>query len=279
MSLKLFIGGVPVPVIHTVFPAGETCLRINRDARDCSGMVRIVMEFEGNKDLFDLALLMDAAKRHFYPANIDGYALNIDYLPYARQDRVCNPGESLSVKVVADFINSLGFDHVVCKDIHSPVGAALIDNLRHADLGQCIGRMVGMSGWIDRDNTVLVSPDAGANKKVLEVAKQYRFPHVVRADKTRDVLTGKITGTVVYSEPVGDKNFLIVDDLIDAGGTFIPLAEELKKLTTGKVFLYVTHGLFTAGIDKFHGVFDKIYVSNNMMKDKFSDTYGIMEVV
>jgi ribose-phosphate pyrophosphokinase len=113
-------------------------------------------------------------------------------------------------------------------------------------------------------NTKLVSPDAGALKKIYRYAKECSGVDVVRADKSRDTNTGKITGTVVYSEHLGKTNLLVVDDICDGGGTFVPLAQELRKITDGTVSLFVTHGLFTKGVDIVADVFDNVFVVNNM---------------
>lgn len=262
MSVSLKVVGEDISVVRTVFPAGESCLRIVGELPwyKEKGSVDVIVElkFETNGDLFDLALLMDASRRKFGSV-VGNYYLYMDYLPYARQDRVCNEGESLSLKVVGDFINSLKFDSVVCKDIHSEVGVFALDNLRHHTLPLVADRLRFVC---KPENTVLVSPDAGANKKVLGFAKSAGYTQVVRADKTRDLATSAITGTIVYSESVGDKDFLIVDDICDGGRTFIELAKELRKLTTGKVFLYVTHGIFSAGTKVFDGLIDHVYTCN-----------------
>lgn len=260
MSLKLKMGGEDIDLTFSRFPAGETFVKINKlhTPATLSGLqlAMITMDFEGNDDIINLALLVDALRRGYY---LKGITLDMPYLPYARQDRVMTDGESLSVKVVCDIINSLKFDFVLVSDVHSAVGVACLNNVVERDLSNCIH---GLQDNFNRHNTILVSPDAGANKKVLNLAKSWGFPEVVRADKTRDVLTGKITGTVVYSPHVGDKDFLIVDDICDGGRTFVELAKELRKLTTGKVYLYVTHGIFSAGMKVFDGLIDHVYISN-----------------
>ncbi|UUZ75448.1 hypothetical protein LP414_27415 [Polaromonas sp. P1(28)-13] len=101
-----------------------------------------------------------------------------------------------------------------------------------------------------------------ANKKVLNFAQVHGFKDVVRADKTRDTLTGKITGTAVYSQDVGNRDFLILDDICDGGRTFLELAKELRKLTTGKLYLYVSHGIFSQGCLHLARHFERIYVAN-----------------
>lgn len=261
MSMTLTIDGTAVKFDQRRFPAGETFIRLPDDPFLSGLAAYIVLNFEGNDDLFNLALLVDALRRK-YTSDVK-ISLYMPYLPYARQDRVCAPGESLSVKVVADFLNSLKLDSIGCLDVHSSVGVALIDNLVAIPLTSYGSRLLGRVKF-SRDTTILVSPDAGANKKVLDFAKAFKYPHVVRADKTRDVLTGAITGTAVYSEHVGSKDFLILDDICDGGRTFIELAKELRKLTDGKIYLYVSHGLFSAGMEVFEGLIDGIYVANLM---------------
>lgn len=279
--LKLYVHKQEVPVTLTRFPAGESLISITEpeirllDREPLN--INITCRFESNDDIINLLLLTDSVKRQYIGYNTH-IALTIPYFPYARQDRVCNKGESLSVKVIVDLINSQNYDKVYVTDAHSEVTPALINNCINIKLDSAAFRLKQIR---KPENTILVSPDAGANKKVFEFAKIHGYEQVVRADKTRDVKTGKITGTKVYWEEeyedveyfrirtkpttaTTDKDFLILDDILDGGGTFNPLAEELKKLTTGKVYLYVTHGIFTKGINNLDRTIEQIYVSNLM---------------
>lgn len=266
--MKLFVHKYFVPLTIDRFPAGETLIRIednlakyHNDKHVILGNklnICITVDFRNNGDLIDMLLLTEAVKRHYASFDIQ-LSLNIPYLPYARQDRVSVEGESLSVKVIADLINSQNYKSVFCADLHSDVSGALINNLVHSTLEHQASQLS-----LFHPHAILVSPDAGANKKVFKFAKDYNYKDVVRADKIRDVKTGTITGTKVYSESVGNKDFLILDDICDGGRTFIELAKELKKLTTGKIYLYVTHGIFSKGFGVFDGYVDKIYTSNLM---------------
>lgn len=256
--LSLYLGKSASDVKTFSFPAGES--GVSFTSKECPietkyGM--ITLKWQGNDDLINLALLVDAVRRQYRNVEL---TLNIPYFPYARQDRVCNMGESLSVKVVADFINSLNFTRVYVTNPHSDVLGAVLNNMVVPDEYLMVEKCVQAIGG----NVVLVSPDAGANKKVMGYAKALGGLEVIRADKTRDTATGKITGTVVYSEHLGNKNVLVVDDLLDAGGTFIPLEKELRKITNGRVNLFVSHGIFTKGVDIFEETYDNIFVANNM---------------
>lgn len=215
--------------------------------------ITIEAHLSASDKIMELALLVDALRRT-YGAGVP-IALRCPYLPYARQDRAMNPGEALSLRVMCDFLNSLRFSQVEVWDAHSDVGLALLNNVKNVEPVTFMQRVA-----VDKNNTILVSPDAGALKKVAKVASGLGF-EMVRADKTRSTKDGSITGTVVYTEHIGDKDFLIVDDICDGGRTFIELAKELRKYTNGKVKLYVTHGIFSKGFEPLFEFIDTIYVA------------------
>jgi ribose-phosphate pyrophosphokinase len=204
-------------------------------------------------DLFELALVVDAIKR--WIGAEAKFNLYLPYMPYARQDRVCDKGEALAIKVAADFINSLNFEKVVISDPHSDVTTALLNNVEVQSLVDIFkDRFVATIAGLQ-----LISPDAGANKKVQKLAQEFHL-NMIRADKIRDVKDGKITGTIVYDEgKLNTQDCLVVDDICDGGRTFIELAKELKKKTSGKLYLYVTHGIFSKGLDELLQYYDKIY--------------------
>lgn len=237
-TLLKFSGGELQPKVIDVVGKGET--------------VFIRADLTSSDTIMELVLLVDALRRAA-GQNIE-IRLTCPYLPYARQDRVCASGESLALKVMCDIINSLNLSSVTVWDVHSDVAIALLNNAYNVHQRVFVGRIE----WKD---TVLVAPDAGAIKKTLETAKALGLP-MVRADKIRSVEDGSITGTTVYSEHIGDKDFLIVDDLADGGRTFLELAKVLRPLTNKNIYLYVTHGIFSKGLDVFNGLIDGVYTAN-----------------
>lgn len=261
-SLKLYVNGKLSKIKRISFPAGETLIALDEIASFIYvDDIYIELNFKSNADLIDLALLVDAIRRWTGA----GIHLSMPYFPYARQDRVCNLGESLSVKVIADMINAMNFEHVHVIDPHSEVLGAILNNMTTTPMVhyvQIAKRIIYRD--MQNNNFALVSPDAGANKKVMGYAKYLDGIDVIRSDKTRDTKTGNITGTVVFSGHLGNTNLLVVDDILDGGGTFIPLAAELRKITDGTISLLVSHGIFTKGVDIFKGVFDNLFVVNNM---------------
>ena len=234
------------------FPGGEVQVRIEDDAGpEAPPDVGITAHLRSSNDVMTLLLLTDAVRRRYADPRIH---LVCPYLPYARQDRVVYPGEALSIAVFCRLLNAQGYASVEVWDAHSDVSLALLDRVRHRPAA---GFVVPHIGATD----ILVAPDQGAVKRVMACAKAAGVP-LVHAEKTRNPDTGAITGTVAHSEHVGDRDFLIVDDICDGGRTFTELAQALRPLTRGRIRLYVTHGIFSAGFDTLHAHIDAILVAN-----------------
>lgn len=251
------------------FSGGERQVRVKNTDNWEIGGIRVNAILNKPEYVMDLLLITDAIRREVNH-NVH-FSLDLNYLPYARQDRVCSQGESLSLKVFCNLINSLKYNEVIVSDCHSDVGLALLDNVVHRTQLVCFNSTryeYNTSGkFLDMDEWIVVAPDAGSMKKAAEIAKHYKIP-MVRADKTRDVMTGQITGTVVYSEHVGSKNFIVVDDICDGGRTFIELAKKLRPLTNGKLYLYVTHGIFSQGKQLLLYHYGEILCYNDMSEIK-----------
>ena len=190
--------------------------------------------------------------------------LIMPYCAFSRQDRRCNRGESFSLKVFTSLINSCKFESVTTYDNHSDVSTALLNNCRNVPVADILYKTVqdnfcNIVGYppygydfSDHDYDFYISPDAGANKKVLGCSKQFQVP-MIRADKSRDLLTGNITHTEVFTtaEQLNNKTVLIIDDICAGGRTFIELAKALKRIQPNVIIhIYVTHGFFEYGLDE-----------------------------
>lgn len=270
MTLRLALNDNSIPVKQFLFPGGEVSASFDPSNLIPLGPVSVIISasLSSSDDIMALLMLTDAVRRQF--KDITTFKVFIYYVPYARQDRVMKPGESLSIKVFCDLINAQKYDSVVIWDPHSDVTPALLDNCISVHQSELASTSLAFTS-VDPTKTVLVAPDAGAIKKISEVAKALHISEIVRADKMRDPGTGKITGTKVYSEHIGDKDFLIVDDICDGGYTFLELAKVLRPLTNGKIILYVSHGIFSKGLEIFRGVIDEIYATNTFFKHQGMD--------
>ena len=186
-----------------------------------------------------------------------------------------NIGEPLSLQVVIQLIKLCNFSEVEVWDPHSDVLVGMFEpgTLVVKTQVECLEQYISLL----IPNSFLVSPDAGALKKIYKLAKQTKLP-VIEASKIRDVKTGEITGTKIdfnnvdtYYRTSGTGKlvkplFIIVDDICDGGRTFIELAKEIRKVYGREcnIQLVVTHGIFSKGLSVFSGLIDRINAKNNI---------------
>ncbi len=247
------VAGEEIQFQSFTFSGGEPHIKIDPNCIN-NEKVTITHRLNSFNDLGLLCLAVDALRR--MDTKIE--KLIIPYFPSARQDRVMISGEPLSVKVYADIINNLQIEKVVVFDAHSEVTPALLNNCQVISNHRFIEKIVTTIG----NNVKLISPDGGALKKIYKVSEFLGGVEVVECSKSRDVKTGKLTGFKVYNDNLEGKDCLIVDDICDGGGTFIGLATELKNKNAGKLYLAVSHGIFSKGFDSLT-CFDKIFTTNS----------------
>lgn len=216
--------------------------------------VKITCRIQSANDLLLLLLTTDSLKR----SGVKKLECFIPYLPFARQDRVMVKGEPLSVKVIADLLNTQGFEKVQIYDAHSEVSFALLNNSDAITNHSFVEEVLK-----DKNGYLIISPDAGAYKKIFKVCQHLNYKHeIVLCNKTRNVENGNITSVTCAVNDFQGLDLYIIDDICDGGGTFILLADELKKRNCGKVNLIVSHGIFSKGVDALTNI-DHIYTTDS----------------
>jgi ribose-phosphate pyrophosphokinase len=230
-----------LPYQQLIFGGGENHVRIESAATIKQALeISLTLVFKQDKDIIELLQITDAIRRINPSIKI---FLRLPYFPGARQDRVCYPGEPLSVKVYADLINSQNYAGVEIYDPHSDVTPALLNNVKIMNNHGLVESALHMV-LKGKKQALLVSPDAGSNKKIFDLAKSLNIffeLDVVRADKKRDTKTGKVVATEVFADDLKGQDCFIVDDICSKGGTFMALAMELKKKNAGDIYLIVSH--------------------------------------
>jgi ribose-phosphate pyrophosphokinase len=241
------------------FPSGEINVKISNVN---SSNIDITFDFERSEEIVELMLVVDAIKRYNSHRDLGLGKLYMRYVPFGRQDRVMQKGESLSIKVFCDLINSMGFTRVLIDDAHSSVTTSLLDNCLEFEQKDIFVKYL-----LDKEDFYLISADGGALKKIYKLAESVNTLGVIECSKERDVKTGQITRTVAhcYKDIVG-KECVIVDDICDGGRTFIEIAKTLKIIGCGKITLCVTHGLFTKGLEVFDGLIEHIITNKGVVK-------------
>lgn len=231
------------------FPDGHKHLKINPDG--VWTKTEVVASIRSFDDLFLLAQLKEIAPHLGI--------LTINYLLAARCDWRFSEGEAIDLKIVGDFINSLGFNKVFILKPHSPAAMIAIKNSRACDITvQLLAQCAAEAG----DYYDVVAPDAGASKWVAEYANPPQHS-LVQGVKTRKDGRVYIQVSEVYCPT---RPHIIIDDLCDGGATFIEMAKSLRERGVQKVYLVVTHGIFSKGIEPFEGVIDRIYCTDSFKK-------------
>lgn len=264
MSIKLYARGSYQVLEQSTFPGGERHLRIVDHVEiSITKSLAIEIRYESSVDLIDLVLLVDAVRRLSVNCRINLY---IPYFPYARQDRCMQDGEAASLHAIAAMINSLRLDSVVTWDPHSYV----LENLFAPGVLTCVSQS---DIWghripnnlaemcIDIKSCALLSPDAGAAKKIDALAKRLGM-HVYYADKYRE--NGQVVPRVSLPENCPYKYLIVVDDICDGGATFVSLAKAVMQQFDGQLMLCVTHGIFSKGIDELSKYYHTIIRANAM---------------
>jgi ribose-phosphate pyrophosphokinase len=257
------------------FPDGQQSITIleiqNREYWFIENRVLIVSRFNSFGDL-ELIISANKALQEIGSTKIE---LLAPYFLGGRSDRKFEAGTSNYLKtVICPIINLQNFDKVTIYDPHSDVLEACLNNFVKGDnVGLAIFALREIGGI---ENVVLVSPDAGALKKVYHVAESLNIQDIVIAAKHRDIKTGQITHTEIpniekYNET---SKFVIIDDICDGGRTFTELAKEIRKYNaTSKIYLIVSHGIFSAGLKPLNEAFDGIFTTNSIRSihdDKFN---------
>jgi ribose-phosphate pyrophosphokinase len=252
------------------FPDGQQTVDI-----EWVGNVESVIINSRMNSFQDVELIV-CANQALKNAGVKNVGLYVPYFLGARSDRKFGSGGSNYLKqVICPIINSQNFFTVIVLDPHSDVLEACLNNYEKIDNHLLVKQALTL---IDnkndaRERVCLVSPDAGAYKKIFDVAKKFDINRIITATKVRDLKTGKILHTDVPTPDMhNDIKYVIVDDICDGGRTFTEIAKAIKALRpTAKLYLVVTHGIFSGGFEALGEYFECIYTTNSVKEQEDTD--------
>ena len=251
-----------VEVKTWTFPGGEVGVKLS-ERKGTSADVFVTGIVDASNIMHMLNILNALKHQGFYK---EGVTLHLPYLPYARQDRVCSTGESFALEVFVKLLSTAYFGTLVVRDLHSNVSKTLLteSGINFIERKQDF-QLAG-------DYASIVAPDKGAKAKAKEVADCYNTK-LVCFEKTRE------DGKVVYTQELNDSlgcTAVVVDDICDGGATFIALAQFIKVAQPDTTIdLYVTHGIFSKGVDELLKYYGTIYTSN-LMNNEVADKVTVI---
>ncbi len=219
------------------FADGEIYIEINENIRGNSVFVIQSTSNPANDNIMELLLVIDALRR----SSAKTITAVIPYFGYARQDRKVAPRTSISAKVVANLISNAGATRVVTVDLHAGQIQGFfdmpVDNLYTAPL---------FSKYIKKKlngkKLICVSPDVGGVARTRSLATRIKADLAI-IDKRRPA-PGKSEVMNIIGN-VKNKTCIIVDDIIDSGGTIVNAVDALKKNGANEVYVFITHAVLS----------------------------------
>ena len=195
--------------------------------------------YPANDHLMELLIMIDALKR----ASAKRITAVLPYFGYARQDRKPGPRTPISAKLVANMITTAGADRVLTLDLHATQIQGFFDI--PTDNLFAVPVLAGdVKDNYDLENIVVVSPDVGGVVRARSLAKRLEAQLAI-VDKRRERPGESEVMNVIGN--VEGRDCLLIDDIIDSGGTLCNAAEALLKIGASSVTAYITHGVLSGG--------------------------------
>ncbi|WMY97208.1 MAG: ribose-phosphate pyrophosphokinase [Arsenophonus sp.] len=220
------------------FSDGEISVEINENVRGDDIFIIQSTCAPTNDNLMELVVMVDALRR----ASAGRITAVIPYFGYSRQDRrVRSARVPITAKIVADFLSSVGVDRVLTVDLH----AEQIQGFFDVPVDNVFGSAVLLDDMLKKelDNPIVVSPDIGGVVRARAIAKLLYDTDMAIIDKRRP--RANVSKIMNIIGDVARRDCILVDDMIDTGGTMCQAAEVLKERGAKRVFAYATHPIFS----------------------------------
>ncbi len=252
------------------FSDGEIWVKYNENIRGCDVFI-VQSTIPPSDNLMELLIMIDAAKR----ASATRVTAVIPYFGYARQDRKDQPRVSITAKLIANLITKAGADRVITMDLH----ASQIQGFFDIPVDHLYGSAVFMKKFrkLKIPNLAVASPDVGGIKMARAYAKRLHA-ELILIDKRRP--RPNVAEVMNIIGEAKGKNILIIDDLIDTGGTFVQAVNALKKKGAMEIYGACTHAVFSGESLKKINQSDlkKLYVSDTLPLTHMSPKIEVVSV-
>jgi ribose-phosphate pyrophosphokinase len=256
------------------FSDGEISVQINENVRGADVFILQSTCSPTNDNLMELLVMVDALRR----ASAGRITAVIPYFGYARQDRrVRSARVPITAKVVADFLSSVGVDRVLTVDLH----AEQIQGFFDVPVDNVFGTPVLLDDILSRDfhQPIVVSPDIGGVVRARALAKLLDDTDLAIIDKRRP--QANVAQVMHIIGDVKDRDCIIVDDMIDTGGTLCKAAEALKEHGARNIYAYATHAVFSgsAVTNVANSVIDEFVVTDSIPLSPEMEATGKVKVL
>ena len=218
------------------FSDGETSVKLKENVRGVNVFLVQSTSCPVNDNIIELLLMIDAAQR----ASAKSVTTVIPYFGYARQDRKVEPRVPISAKVIANVIQKTGVNRVLTMDLH----ADQIQGFFDIPVDNLFGSLLCVDFLKSKniENLVVVSPDSGGVDRARYYAKKVEAGLAI-IDKRREM--ANVSEVMHVIGDVAGKNCILIDDIIDTGGSISGAAKALKDNGALKVYCYAAHGVLS----------------------------------
>ncbi len=266
--------GVPLtPTAVDTFSDGEINVRIKESVRGDDVYVIQSLSRPVNKNIMEMLVIIDALKR----ASAGCITAVMPYYAYARQDRKVEPRAPITAKLIADLLTASGANRILCMDLH--VGQ--IQGFFNIPVDHLYAFPIILDYIKSNmlDDVVIVSPDAGGVERARSYARKLNTSLAI-IDKRRS--EPNVSEVLHVIGEVKGKTAIIVDDMVDTGGTLVNAAEALKEAGAEKVYACCTHPVLSGNaVEKIENSnIEKLIVTNTIKVpvDKVSSKIKVLSV-
>jgi ribose-phosphate pyrophosphokinase len=246
------------PMVRKRFADGEIYIQIQESIRGCDVYLIQPTCYPVNDHLMELLIMIDACRR----ASARQITAVIPYYGYARADRKTAGRESITAKLVANLITESGASRILAMDLHS----AQIQGYFDIPFDHVYGSPVLLDYLTSKklSDIVVVSPDVGGVARARAFAKKLNDAPLAIIDKRRQA--HNVAEVMNLIGDVKGKTAVLVDDMIDTGGTISEGARLLRQEGARQVYACATHAVFSPpAIERLSsGVFEEVIVTNTI---------------
>ena len=257
------------------FADGETFVQIEETVRNKDTyIIQSTGRPSSSENWMELYFVIDALKR----ASAKRITAVIPYYGYSRQDRKSAPRVPITAKLVANLLSEAGAHRVLALDLH----ASQIQGFFDIPVDHMLAKNVFLDKIkkdIDISNSIIISPDIGGVGRARAIAKKLDLDIAIidkRRDRANECEIMNIIGDVY------DKDAIIIDDIIDTGGTLIKSMQALKKAGMKKIYVFITHAVCSGDVYERinNSDIEKLYITDSLkvMKDRLGEKIEVLSV-
>jgi ribose-phosphate pyrophosphokinase len=233
--LDIDLGGVEL----RRFSGGEMYARYLDSVRGADVFIVQSLGEPVNRNLMQLLIMIDAAKR----ASAKRITAVIPWYAYSRQDRKSKPREPITARLVANMIQVAGAERIMTMDLHvGQIEGFFSFPVDHLTAMHTFVDYFRDAGFHDADDAVVVAPDTGEVKVAKRLADHLNLPWAIVNKMRREPGTSEVTHVI---GDVRNKRVVMIDDIIDRGGTLCNAAERLIEEGATEVYACATHAIFS----------------------------------